>query len=235
MTLIGSTNRTSSYNRSSEGPDWKRRSERLVRATGRPYTIVRPGWFDYNGPDDQLPVLLQGDLRRSGRPSDGAISRRQIAQVLGQQLPARAATDPPGLRGPAVTPVAGDSPAGAAHLALRRQARTQGRNTEELLQLYALGGFLARLSSSTLREPFVLKGGVLLAALAARRPTRDVDLAALDIRNDADTVLRAVREVLAIELPIDDGIAFDRPGQLAVPGMELVDVRQKHRHRADAV
>jgi hypothetical protein len=163
MTLIGSTNRTSSYNRSSEGPDWKRRSERLVRATGRPYTIVRPGWFDYNGPDDQLPVLLQGDLRRSGRPSDGAISRRQIAQVLGQQLPARAATDPPGLRGPAVTPVAGDSPAGAAHLALRRQARTQGRNTEELLQLYVLEGFLARLSSSTLRERFVLKGGVLLA------------------------------------------------------------------------
>ena len=108
-----------------------------------------------------------------------------------------------------MTPVAGDSPAGAAYLALRRQARTRGRNTEELLQLYVLEGFLARLSASTLRERFVLKGGVLLAALDARRPTRDVDLAALDISNDADTVLRAVRAVLAIELPIDDGIAFE--------------------------
>jgi NAD(P)H-binding len=43
MTLIGITNRSGSYNRSTEGPDWKRRSERLVRASGRPYTIVRPG------------------------------------------------------------------------------------------------------------------------------------------------------------------------------------------------
>ena len=46
MISIGITNRRSSYNRSTEGPEWKRRSERLVRASGRPYTIVRPGWFD---------------------------------------------------------------------------------------------------------------------------------------------------------------------------------------------
>jgi uncharacterized protein YbjT (DUF2867 family) len=51
MTSIGVTNRNSSYNRSTEAHDWKRRSERLVRASGMPYTIVRPGWFDY-GPDE---------------------------------------------------------------------------------------------------------------------------------------------------------------------------------------
>ena len=91
MTLIGVTNRDSSYNRSAEGPDWKRRSERLVRASGRPYTIVRPGWFDYNAPDENKPVLLQGDQRRSGDPSDGAVSRRQIAQVLVASLASAAA------------------------------------------------------------------------------------------------------------------------------------------------
>jgi uncharacterized protein YbjT (DUF2867 family) len=91
MTSIGITNRSSSYNRSTEGPDWKRRSERLVRASGRPYTIVRPGWFDYNAPDEQLPVFLQGDLRRSGGPSDGAISRSQIAQLLVASLGSDAA------------------------------------------------------------------------------------------------------------------------------------------------
>jgi uncharacterized protein YbjT (DUF2867 family) len=91
MTSIGITNRGGSYNRSTEGPDWKRRSERLVRASGRPYSIVRPGWFDYNAPDEQLPVFLQGDLRRSGGPSDGAISRRQIAQVLVASLGSEAA------------------------------------------------------------------------------------------------------------------------------------------------
>jgi uncharacterized protein YbjT (DUF2867 family) len=34
--------------RRAPGHDWKRRGERLVRASGLPYTIVRPGWFDYN-------------------------------------------------------------------------------------------------------------------------------------------------------------------------------------------
>src|SRR5271166_4865887 len=45
MTAIGVTNRTGAHNRSTEAHDWKRRSERLVRASGMPYTIVRPGWF----------------------------------------------------------------------------------------------------------------------------------------------------------------------------------------------
>jgi uncharacterized protein YbjT (DUF2867 family) len=82
MTSIGVTNRTGAYNRSTEAHDWKRRSERLVRATGLPYTIVRPGWFDYNGPDEHRLVLLQGDTRQAGDSSDGVIARRQIAQVL---------------------------------------------------------------------------------------------------------------------------------------------------------
>jgi uncharacterized protein YbjT (DUF2867 family) len=45
---IGVTNRDGNYNRQAEAHDWKRRGERLVRASGLPYTIVRPGWFDYN-------------------------------------------------------------------------------------------------------------------------------------------------------------------------------------------
>lgn len=82
MTSIGLTNRASAYNRSTGGHDWKRRAERLVRASGLPYTIVRPGWFDYNGPDEHKLVLLQGDTRHAGDPSDGAVARRQIAEVL---------------------------------------------------------------------------------------------------------------------------------------------------------
>jgi len=91
MTSIGVTNRNSSYNRSTEAHDWKRRSERLVRASGMPYTIVRPGWFDYNGPDEHKLVLLQGDKRHSGTPSDGAIARRQLAEVLVRSLSSDAA------------------------------------------------------------------------------------------------------------------------------------------------
>jgi len=86
MTAIGVTNRTGDYNRRTEAHDWKRRSERLVRASGRLYTIVRPGWFDYNAPNEQRLVLLQGDKRQAGDSSDGVIARRQIAKLLVRSL-----------------------------------------------------------------------------------------------------------------------------------------------------
>lgn len=91
MTSIGTTNRDSSYNHATEAHDWKRRGERLVRASGMPYTIVRPGWFDYHRPDQHRLVFLQGDRRHAGDPSDGVVSRRQIAQVLVHSLTSDAA------------------------------------------------------------------------------------------------------------------------------------------------
>jgi uncharacterized protein YbjT (DUF2867 family) len=89
MTAIGVTNRTGAYNRTTQAHDWKRRSERLVRASGLPYTIVRPGWFDSNGADEHRLVLLQGDTRQAGNPSDGAVARGQIAEVLVYSLTSR--------------------------------------------------------------------------------------------------------------------------------------------------
>jgi len=86
MTAIGVTNRTGSYNRSTESHDWKRRAERLVRKSGLPYTIVRPGWFDYNADDEHKLVFLQGDTRQAGNSSDGAIARSQLAEVLVRSL-----------------------------------------------------------------------------------------------------------------------------------------------------
>ncbi|MEI3463870.1 NAD(P)H-binding protein [Bifidobacterium angulatum] len=82
MTAIGVTYMDTDYNRVSQAHDWKRRSERLVRASGNEYTIVRPGWFDYNDPDQQRLVFLQGDTHRHASPEDGVVSRKQIAQVL---------------------------------------------------------------------------------------------------------------------------------------------------------
>ena len=76
MTAIGTTRPGVAY------AQWKLRSERLVRASDNPYTIVRPGWFDYNQPDQRKIVMLQGDKRQSGSPKDGVIARDQIARVL---------------------------------------------------------------------------------------------------------------------------------------------------------
>lgn len=91
MTAIGATNRDGAYNRATEAHDWKRRGERLVRASGMPYTIVRPGWFDYNAADQQRLVFLQGDKRHAGNPSDGVVARQQIAEVLVHSLTSEAA------------------------------------------------------------------------------------------------------------------------------------------------
>jgi uncharacterized protein YbjT (DUF2867 family) len=82
MTAIGVTVRDGSYNQAEKAHDWKRRAERLVRASGHPYTIVRPGWFDYNDADEHQLQFLQGDTRRAGNSSDGVIARSQIADVL---------------------------------------------------------------------------------------------------------------------------------------------------------
>ncbi|MBT2532412.1 NAD(P)H-binding protein [Arthrobacter sp. ISL-48] len=76
MTAIGTTRPGVAY------ATWKLRSERLVRASGNPYTIVRPGWFDYNEPNQRTVVMLQGDKRQAGSPADGVIARDQIARVL---------------------------------------------------------------------------------------------------------------------------------------------------------
>ncbi len=86
MTAIGVTNRQGAYNRSTQIHDWKRRAERLVRASALPYTIVRPGWFDYNAPDQKRLRFLQGDTHQAGDPSDGVVSRQQIAEVLVSSL-----------------------------------------------------------------------------------------------------------------------------------------------------
>jgi hypothetical protein len=91
MTSIGVTDRDGAYNRSTQAHDWKRRSERLVRASGRPYTIVRPGWFDYHAPGQLRLVALQGDTRHAGNSSDGVVARQQIAEVLVRSLTTDAA------------------------------------------------------------------------------------------------------------------------------------------------
>lgn len=91
--------------------------------------------------------------------------------------------------------------------ALQQRARDDRRPTDELLVLYALEGFLTRLSQSIRREDLILKGGVLVAAFGARRPTRDVDLQATRTPNDVDSVRAIVADVL--DIPVADGLDFN--------------------------
>jgi hypothetical protein len=99
------------------------------------------------------------------------------------------------------------STAGRAYLDLRRKARQDRRPVDELMQLYVLESFLARLVTTRFADQLVLKGGVLLAAFGERRPTRDIDLQAQDFGNEPAAILAAITEIAALGL--NDGVDFD--------------------------
>ncbi len=82
-----------------------------------------------------------------------------------------------------------DTVGGRVYLELRRQAKAGGSDTGALLRLYALEGFLDRLTRSPYAESLVLKEGVLLAAFDTRRPGRDIDVAGIGLRGTPDDVL----------------------------------------------
>lgn len=95
------------------------------------------------------------------------------------------------------------TPAGRAYLDLQNQARRDGRGTQQLLTLYVVERWLARLARSPYADQFVLKGGMLLAAFDARRPTADADALARHMANDQNTILARVVEIA--HFPDDDG------------------------------
>lgn len=99
-------------------------------------------------------------------------------------------------------------PGGRAYLDLQNLARRQGRFTQELLTMYALERFLARLAVSEHAGTFVLKGGMLLAVLAARRATVDADFLATSLVNEEAAVLERVVDIASIVPDVDDGVRY---------------------------
>jgi hypothetical protein len=99
-----------------------------------------------------------------------------------------------------------ETTAGQAYLDLQNRARRERRGTQELLTLYVVERWLARLSASPYAGQFVLKGGMLLAAFGARRPTADADTLARGLANDEETIVARVVEVA--RGPADDGVEF---------------------------
>jgi hypothetical protein len=94
-----------------------------------------------------------------------------------------------------------------AYLDLQKLARDQGRNTQQLFELYIHERFLARLAKSRYADNFVLKGGMLLAALDVRRGTRDADMLARDIDSGESNLRSVIGEIAEVDLA--DGVGFD--------------------------
>ena len=87
-------------------------------------------------------------------------------------------------------------------------AQQQGQAFDLLLTRYAIERLLHRLSISSHRDRFVLKGAILMTTWFEdpHRPTRDVDLLGYGDPSP-EPMLATFREICAIEM--DDGIAFD--------------------------
>ena len=117
--------------------------------------------------------------------------------------------------------------------ALQSAARsTAARNgiptpTQEYLVRHTLESFLDRLTRTVHADDFVLKGGILLAAYGARRPTKDADAEAVGASVTAEHLAHVIRDVAAID--VSDGVVFDPDSvnvqdireQADYPGMRL--------------
>ena len=80
---------------------------------------------------------------------------------------------------------------------------------QQMLVRYFNERFLARLSKSSYRSSFILKGGSLLFAYAefTLRPTLDIDFMGNRINNDAQIIKNAFVEIINTSVP-EDGVQF---------------------------
>ena len=96
---------------------------------------------------------------------------------------------------------------------IQKKARADGAGsdkqtpTTEYLTRHALESFLDRLTRTEHADDFVLKGGILLAAYGARRPTKDVDAEAISSTVTAENIAQIVSDIAAVEA--GDGVEFD--------------------------
>jgi hypothetical protein len=99
--------------------------------------------------------------------------------------------------------------AASVHQRLLNQARETGRPFDELLQYFAMERFLYRLSQSSYRDSFVLKGALLFRiwAVPDTRATRDMDFLAF-VDNSLENLVEIVQSTAVLKVP-DDGLVFD--------------------------
>ena len=92
--------------------------------------------------------------------------------------------------------------------AIRNLAKEKGIHAQELLQIFMFERIIERLSVSSYKDRFILKGGLLISAIlgVAERTTMDMDTTVKGLPMDEQNIRKAVSEIL--NQPVDDGIKF---------------------------
>lgn len=91
---------------------------------------------------------------------------------------------------------------------VRNLAQGNGNKAQTLIRSYVMERFLERISLSEYRDNFILKGGMLVAALVGldTRATMDIDTTIRSATLSQAEVARMAGDIVAVE--IDDGVAF---------------------------
>ena len=91
---------------------------------------------------------------------------------------------------------------------IRNVAKSKNISAQVILQNYMFERFLNRLSLSEYKDKFVLKGGMLIAAIVGidNRATMDLDTTLKDLPLTPETIERAINDISSIDL--DDDIKF---------------------------
>lgn len=92
---------------------------------------------------------------------------------------------------------------------IRNIAKQKNIPAQVILQNFMFERLLVRLSASEYKEKFVLKGGMLVAAIVGldNRATMDLDTTLKNLPLTPEAIRRALEQICAI--PFDDGVTFE--------------------------
>lgn len=93
--------------------------------------------------------------------------------------------------------------------AIRNISKKSGTNPNSLLQMYLFEGILEKLSKSSYKDKFIIKGGLLVSSLIGvdMRSTMDMDTTIKGIPVNEETITNIINEIL--EIPIDSEINYE--------------------------
>ena len=95
---------------------------------------------------------------------------------------------------------------------IRNLARKKDMSAQVVLQNYMFERFLERLSKSKYQDKFILKGGMLIAALVGidNRSTMDMDATIRNYPINVESLTQAIKEICSSA--IDDDVSFSFSG-----------------------
>ncbi|QCH27780.1 nucleotidyl transferase AbiEii/AbiGii toxin family protein [Clostridium tyrobutyricum] len=91
---------------------------------------------------------------------------------------------------------------------IKKLAKAKDMSAQVVLQNYMFERFLERLSKSEYKNKFILKGGMLIAAIVGidNRATMDMDATLKDYPLNENSLLKAISDICSVD--IDDGVMF---------------------------